>query len=634
MLDIGDPREYSIVQDGTGQYYTLPPARSVSLGVLGGSDHYNDDLSHKFTVEFMAWGQFLDHDMVLTPTSKGADEANINCCHMVNGAYPIRDECFNMVIPAGDHRFQSPCMNFVRSSPAVRADGYCLPSWREQLNQVTSFIDGSNVYGSTDSKQYELRDYGSQSHLLKVHGHNFPPADDDSACILTPQHEDMFCLKAGDERVNEVTSLAFQHILFVRLHNRVANKLKYCWRRHNYYYDSEQARNERFFQEAREIIIAIIQKVTYNEWLPKVIGMTLMEKFKLRLDYDEDNYYEPTVNPTIFNVFAAAAFRFGHSLIPRFQSYNVKDPDTPYYYAYKDQTFTTHDLKDVFFKPNLLQQDATGYLDEFSNWLIYDRSKMADRCVTFDRTCTIRLIKNNMCLHFNILSFEFSKGPVSRTLKFTDMITDHLFEDIDGEAADLPARNIQRGRDHGIKGYTKWRHLAGLPDIYNWADLEDGYTHTLENINKLKLTYKSVHDIDLYAGGMTEKHVSGGVVGPTFAHIIAKQFHVLKHGDSFWFERRKHSGYTSHLTEGKHSVISPISLKINIQVIPPITLKVNIQIISLISQKVNIQVIPLISQKVNIQVIPHISQKVKIQVIPPISLEVINKVIPLISQKV
>ena len=43
----------------------------------------------------------------------------------------------------------------VRSSPAPRQD--CALGPRDQINQITSYLDGSNIYGSTAEEQHDLR---------------------------------------------------------------------------------------------------------------------------------------------------------------------------------------------------------------------------------------------------------------------------------------------------------------------------------------------------------------------------------------------------------------------------------------------------------------------------------------------
>ena len=67
---------------------------------------------------------------------------------------------------------------------------------------------------------------------------------------------------------------------------------------------------------------------------------------------------------------------------------------------------------------------------------------------------------------------------------------------------------------------------------------------------KLSKIYEHVDDIDVYVGGLSESVIDGGVVGPLFAHMIAKQFNELKFGDRFYFENG-----------GENTVFSPIQLQ-------------------------------------------------------------------------
>lgn len=125
----------------------LPSARTVSVVVH--RPYYRDD--PKFTVMLAVWGQFLDHDLTATALNQGQGGKAISCCNkdgsVSENPHP---ECFPVFLDKADPYFQNynvTCMEFVRSAAAPT----CRLGPREQLNQASSFLDGSVVYGTNES---------------------------------------------------------------------------------------------------------------------------------------------------------------------------------------------------------------------------------------------------------------------------------------------------------------------------------------------------------------------------------------------------------------------------------------------------------------------------------------------------
>ena len=118
-------------------------------------------------------------------------------------------------------------MEFVRSSPAPRRD--CTLGPRDQINQITSFIDASNIYGSTKEDQTALR-LGRRGKLkytdLHIRKPLLPALDPKTAneeCRITTRN--LHCFAAGDFRCNEQPGLTAMHTLWLREHNRIGNAL-------------------------------------------------------------------------------------------------------------------------------------------------------------------------------------------------------------------------------------------------------------------------------------------------------------------------------------------------------------------------------------------------------------------------
>lgn len=189
-------------------------------------------------------------------------------------------------------------MEFLRSAPAQRSD--CLLSWREQTNQVTSFLDASTIYSNSQQNSEKSRKF---SNGLLHYGRR--EASKNDVCwhgALASQ-----CVHSGDIRSAEQPGLLALHHVWVLEHNHIATILSSM----NLHWS-----DEKIYQETRRIIGAMVQHITFREFLPLVLGNEVCKLFSLELkSKGYFTQYDSHVNPNIANAFASAAFRFGHSLI-------------------------------------------------------------------------------------------------------------------------------------------------------------------------------------------------------------------------------------------------------------------------------------------------------------------------------
>ncbi|KAE9418760.1 hypothetical protein Angca_003374 [Angiostrongylus cantonensis] len=440
----------------------------------------------------MQWGQFVDHD--LTHTATALSRQSYASGAICNKTCANVDPCFNIPLPPNDPKLHTgihtkyPCIEFERSG-AVCGSGetsliFQRVTYRDQMNIITSYLDGSAVYGSTEVQALELRDlFGDHGQMrFDIVSMNQKPylpfeKDSDMDCRRNfSQENPIRCFLAGDLRANEQLGLTAMHTIFLREHNRIAAHLLEM----NVNWDGET-----IFQEARKIVGAIIQHITYSEWLPTVLG---------KIGYNEmiGDYggYDPHTNPSISNAFATAAFRFGHTLInpTLFRLDNdfrmLKDGHIP--------------LHEAFFAPERLLSE--GGIDPLIRGLF---------------ASSLKLPKPDQLLNMEL--------------------TEKLFHRFHEVALDLAVMNIQRGRDHGLPGYTEYRWFCNLSVPATWDDLATDIPDATVR-SKLKGLYGDPRNIDLWVGGIVEQRLPDALMGPTFACIIGDQFRRLRDGDRFWYE--------------------------------------------------------------------------------------------------
>ncbi|XP_019403812.1 PREDICTED: peroxidasin homolog isoform X1 [Crocodylus porosus] len=475
------PRGFSLAEDS--RELPLPLPRLVSTAMIG-TDTITPD--EQFTHMLMQWGQFLDHDMDQTVAaismSRFSDGAP--CSEVCTNDPP----CFSIMIPENDPRVRNGrCMFFVRSSPVCGSGMTSLLMnsvyAREQINHLTSYIDASNVYGSTEQESRELRDLSNPKGLLKQ-GRVVPSSGKallpfsvgpPTECMRDENESPVPCFLAGDHRANEQLGLTAMHTLWFREHNRIATQLLEL----NPHWDGDT-----IYHEARKLVGAQMQHLTYAHWLPKVLGEAGMKML------GEYKGYSPDTNAGILNAFATAAFRFGHTLINPVL-YRLNESFQPIRQGHVP-------LHKAFFSPFRIMQE--GGIDPLLRGLFG--------------------IPGKMRVPSELLNME---------------LTEKLFSMAHSVSLDLAAINIQRGRDHGIPPYNDFRVFCNLTSAQEFEDLRNEIKN-LEIREKLRSLYGTTKNIDLFPALMVEDLVPGTRVGPTLMCLLTTQFRRLRDGDRFWYE--------------------------------------------------------------------------------------------------
>lgn len=421
-----------------------PSAREISNAIVAQTETAEN---LRGATDFLwQWGQFVDHDLDETPTVEPA-------------------EAFDIPVPASDPWFD-PSATGTATIPLNRSYYEEIDGLRQQVNGITAYIDASNVYGSDDTRAYALRRLDG-SGMLKTtrsdHGDLLPY--NEGGFANAPDEAPNWFL-AGDVRANEQAALTAMHTLFVREHNHWARQFRDA---------NPSAAEDDTYEFARMMVGAEIQHITYREFLPLLLGPEAIPPYQ---------GFREEVDPTIANEFAAAAYRFGHSLLPAIirrigpDGSSIEAGDLP--------------LAQAFFDPSIIEENGIDSLL---------RGLASQRCQELDGM-------------------------------MVDDVRNFLFGPPGAGGFDLASLNIQRGRDHGMPSYNQVRRQLGLPPARSFRDLNPDR----EVQQRLASVYRNVNDIDLWVGGLCEPHLPGAMVGPVFHRILRDQFIRVRDGDRFFYE--------------------------------------------------------------------------------------------------
>ncbi len=396
------------------------------------------------------WGQFIDHDMTLTPT---------DTIEYVPISLPDDEKVFTVSIP------------FYRSQ-VYPGSGVSSP--RNEINLNTAWIDASMVYGSDSLRARWLRTL--KNGKMKTSTGNFlaynttsgelaDPIDVNAPSMANDGDHTIKTFVAGDVRAAEHPGILSLHTMFIREHNKICDRL----------ISQGIKDDEQIYQCARKEVGALIQAITYNEFLP-ALGITL----------DAYKGYNPNVAPDILNSFATAGYRVGHSMVA--DDILLRDNNCA------EVSPGVLDLVDVFWNPQLVPKYQ---IDPFLKGLASHNQYETDTKINSD-----------------LRNFLF--GDPNKPARF---------------GIDLASLNIQRGRDHGLPDYNTVRKFYTGSAAKDFSDI----TSDPVLADSLKKLYGTVNNIDLWVGALAEDHVPGSSVGNTINKILKAQFENIRDGDFYFY---------------------------------------------------------------------------------------------------
>ena len=509
--------------DGRSAPLEQPNARFISNRVFNDVNQSVVDDRHLSQWAFV-WGELVAHTTSL-PDGRGAAD-NIP---------------FNRGDPLESFRSSSGVIPFARSKAAA-GTGVSQP--RDQINTVSSYLDASAVYGSTQDRLEWLRtgpvdgNNGNNGALLYLPGGQLPRRDSRANPAAAPPMltagrlagQPNRAAVAGDVRANQSLSSLAVHTLFAREHNRVVAHLP------------TSLSEEEKFQIARRVVIAEQQYITYHEFLP-AMGVRL----------GAYRGYQPEVDPTITNEFATVGFQLDSMAAggleittdaarfqaPQLAALKAKGVTVKQDVVPGGQVTLVVPFNVASFNPDLLPQLQLGPVLQ---GLSQEQASSNDE--QFD----------------NQLRSVLFQVPTSKDL--TCLAGPNLprcFTSVGDQAATV----VERSRDHGMPRYNDMRRAFGLapkqsfesitgepsasfpPDPVPTRNVEINDPNSLDFVAvgdrrtplaaRLKAVYGTPDNVDAFVGMLSERHVPGASLGELQLAMWKAQFTASRDGDRFFF---------------------------------------------------------------------------------------------------
>lgn len=472
----------------------LPTARAVSDAVMAQG---TADIPNSFGVNewFQFFGQALTHDMAEASTGASGDPPQF--------------------IPGLPFPF----------TRTPYEDGVATP--RQQINEETSFLDLSMIYGNShdrlDLARADLPGHSGQSAklLLGLDGQlptikevgldagitslevlaimrpaGFGGLPDPATNPAPATFENLFY--AGDNRVNQQPPLISQQIIWAREHNYQVDQLTPVAQKNHWSQDQ-------LFEAARAITEAEWQKVVYDEYLPKLIGKDALAHY---------SGYKGTVDPSIINEWTTIAFRLGH-----------------------DQT--SNDFK-------LLTEGGSNALTLTLGTAFGLAGAAANVPGAGHSSADIDAwIRGLTAQHSQQIDGLVVDG--NRNLLFGIGVT-----------VDLEVFDIQRGRDHGVWNYNELREGLGFSKYTSFDEFGAANNLDAARLAALKGVYgDDINKLDSIVGGLLERKVYDSQLGETFTKLNVMQFESVRDGDKYYYENR-FAGNPELLAQIEHTSFAEI----------------------------------------------------------------------------